>query len=142
MTEELANDDLPTHFDGAIARSDDLMLLGDYDAALAKLESLRTDSPCTIEQNREVLRAKARIWVARGYPQRAKECMRNACGLPREMMNRQQILILDVHAAFVTVVACGEELENDEILFQARKLLSHMGALETFNFASVGSDRH
>ena len=142
MTEELANDDLSTHFDATIARSDELMLLGDYDAALVILESLRSNSPCTTEQNREVLRAKARIWVARGYPLRAKECMRNACDLPREMMNRQQNLILDVHAAFVTIVACGEELENDEILFQARELLSHMGALESFSCAAVGSDRH
>ena len=71
MTGELANQGLSNRFEGAIARSDKLMLLGDYEAALATLESLETDSPCTIEQNREVLRAKARTWVARGYPQRA-----------------------------------------------------------------------
>ena len=139
MTE---NHGLPAHFDGAIAHSDGLMLLGDYDAALAILDSLGTDSPCTIEQNREVLRAKARIWVARGYPQRAKECIWKACALPREKMNRQQILILEVHAAFVTIVACGEELEHDDALFQARELLSPMRALTSFSFEAVGFDRH
>ena len=142
MTGESANDDLPTHFDAAIARSDKLMLLGDYVAALVILESLTTDSPCTIEQNQEVLRAKARIWVARRYAQRAKESMRNACDWPREIMNRQQIQIPDIHTTFVTIVACGEELENDKILFQARELLSPMGAPESCSFAAVGSDRH
>lgn len=83
MTEELADRGPPTYIDGAITRSDELMLLGDYDAALAILESLGIESPCTIEQDREVLRAKVRTWVARGYAQRAKECMRKACALPR-----------------------------------------------------------
>lgn len=142
LTEEQANDGLPTHLDGAIARSDQFTLLGDYDAALAMLESLGTDSPCSTEQNRRILRAKARTWVARGYPQRAKECMRKACDLPREEMNEQQILILEIHDAFVTIVACGEELENDEILSQARKLLSTMGALISLSTEVVGSDRH
>ena len=142
MTGELASQGLPTHFEGAIARSDELMLLGDYDTALATLESLETDSPCTIEQTREVLRAKARTWVARGYPQRAKECIRRACALHRENMNLQQILPLEVHAAFVTIVACGEELENDEVLFQGRELLASMRALRSFSVEEVGSDRH
>ena len=142
MTEELADRGPPTYFDGAITRSDELMLLGDYDAALAILESLGIESPCTIEQDREVLRAKVRTWVARGYAQRAKECMRKACALPREKMNRLQILILEVHAAFVTIVACGEEVEDDEVLLQARELLSPMQALTSFSIEAVGSDRH
>ena len=142
MTEELAGQPLPAHFDHAIARSDELMLLGDYDAALSILESLERDSPCTIEQNREILRAKARTWVARGYPQRAKECMREACALPREALNQQQILILEVHAAFVIIVACGEEPEDDEVLFQARELLCPMPALTSFSPEAVGSHRH
>ena len=56
-------------------------------------------------------------------------------------MNEQQILILEIHDAFVTIVACGEELENDELLSQVRKLLSTMGALISFSTDAVGSDR-
>ena len=36
----------------------------------------------------------------------------------------------------------GDELENDEILFQAREQLSPMGALTSFSIEAVGSDRH
>ena len=68
--------------------------------------------------------------------------MRQACALPREKMNRLQILILEVHAAFVTIVACGEEVEDDEVLLQARELLSPMQALTSFSTEAVGSDRH
>lgn len=89
------------------------MLLGDYDAALTILESLGIESPCTIEQDREVLRAKARTWIARGYSKRARECMRKACALPWEK-SRQQILMLEIHPASVTIVACGEEVEDDK----------------------------
>ena len=141
MTKKQANDGLPINFDGAIARSDELTLLGNYDAALTMLESLGTDLPCNKEQNGRILRAKARTWVARGYPQRAKECIRKACALPREEMNEEQILTLEIHDAFVTIVACGEELENDELLSQVRKLLSTMGALISFSTDAVGSDR-
>ena len=45
-------------------------------------------------------------------------------------MNRQQILMFGTHTAFVIIVACREEVENDEILFPAREQLSPMGALE------------
>ena len=141
MTKEQANDVLPTNFDGAIARGDELTLLGDYGAALTLLESLGAEPPCNKEQNRRILRAKARTWVARGYPQRAKECIHKACALPREDMNEQQTLILEIHDAFVTIVACGEEIENDELLSQVRKLLSTMGVLISFSTDAVGSDR-
>ena len=113
MTKEQANDGLPTNFDGAIARSDELTLLGDLDAALTLPKLLEANTPCNKEQNRRILRAKARTWVARGYPQRAKECIRKACALPQEDMNEQQTLLLKIHDACVTIVACGEELEND-----------------------------
>ena len=68
--------------------------------------------------------------------------MRKACALPREKMDQLQILILEVHAAFVTIVACGEEVEDDEVLLQARELLCPMQAPRSFNFDAVVSDRH
>ena len=56
-----------------------------------------------------------------GLPEDIRGESESACiGLALGKDDGKQVLVLEVYAAFVTIVACGEELENHEILFQAR----------------------
>jgi hypothetical protein len=117
-----------------IARCDELSLLGQYKSALDLLGPLIEDSNLAPRELVQVLRATAHVFVLRGYPRIAKECLENALGLPSDQLEKQQLLMLNVHHAFIAVVGCGEELPSDECLRQARDWLESLevvGALES-----------
>jgi hypothetical protein len=122
-----------------LAQCEELSLLGQYKAALDLLGPLTDDLTLRTSEMVDVLRATSQIFVLRGYPQTAKECIQNALTLDHSQLEKHQILALNVHHAFITIVACGEELENDECLHQAEEWLKSLKTLDAFNREAVSS---
>jgi hypothetical protein len=120
-----------------IARCDELSLLGQYKSALDLLGPLIDDSTLTAREILDVLRATAQVFVLRGYPRAAKECIEKALGLPSDKLDKHQLLVLNIHNAFITIVGCGEELENDECLCQGRYWLESLETFDAFERQAV-----
>jgi tetratricopeptide (TPR) repeat protein len=131
-------DDLQHHnAQSILPRCDELSLLGQYKSALDLLSPLIEDSTLTAAEMLDVLRATAQVFVFRGYPRIAKECLEKALSLLSDQLDKHQLLLLKVHHAFITIVGCGEELANDEFLLQARELLEILETFDAFDRQAV-----
>ena len=140
LNEEESGDMLKLHnVQSVLGHCEELSLLGQYKAALDLLGPLIDDSTLTTCEMLDVLRATGQILVLRGYPQIAKECIKKALTLDHNQLENHQILALNVHHAFITIVACGEELENEKCLHQAEEWLKTLKTFDAFNREAVSS---
>lgn len=106
-------------------------LRGHFDDALEAVSQINDDQGAS--DRVRLLRAQARVHTLRGYSQRAKSCLDEACGFAAQsILDEQQILHLNVHLLFVSAVGCGESNLDYTVLEGAAKELHQLSCLQDY----------
>jgi len=122
----------------ATLRCRELTLVNHYDEALSILDNLIERADIHPTDKIELYRAAARTLFARGFPIVAKDCIQKALGCFAEYPVDNIRLPLLVHNALVTIVGCGNDLNDDGCLTEVETLLSSRNAIEDFDIDEVG----
>ncbi|KAG7283968.1 hypothetical protein NEMBOFW57_010326 [Staphylotrichum longicolle] len=109
----------------AISRSRHQALHGDFDGALATLDAALEFQGILDDDKIQVYREAARVLMRRGFPLPAKNCLDQAIAIPipasRLADAQRSRLPLLVHRAYVSIVGCGDEADEQSILADAQQ---------------------
>lgn len=109
----------------AISRSRNQALHGDFDGALATLDAALELQGILDDDKIQVYREAARVLMRRGFPLPAKNCLDQAIAIPipasRLADAQRSRLPLLVHRAYVSIVGCGDEADEQAILAEAQQ---------------------
>ena len=120
-----------------LIQCEDLALIGHFDEVLKILEPILEDTYIPVETQIEAHRTATRILTARGFPRAAEECILKACTINSESLSQQRLLSRDVHRAYVTIVTCGDNLEDDGFLDHAQDLLNQLHDIAEYDRDAV-----
>jgi hypothetical protein len=107
----------------ALKRSAQLLLLCHFNEALSILTPFDELLEMLPVDAMKLARAKARVFLSRGYPRLAQDALLLFTETSRAHLDATSSLGLSIHKAYVKIVGCGEAVEDDSILVHAQNYL-------------------
>jgi hypothetical protein len=123
----------------ALNNSAELLLLGHFEDALSVFVPFHERGKLSAAHAVAVARAEARVFTSRGYPFRAQNVLLEIKEAFHQYLDELSALELSVHLAFVTIVGCGEALENDSVLQEGQDILDEY-EIDGYDQSSVSCD--
>lgn len=125
-----------TEISDALDKSAELLLLSRFDAALSVLAPFDKGDHLLASDAVAIARAKARVFISRGYPRLAHDVLLEAEQAFLQHLDEDSALGLSVHLAFVTLVGCGKPLEDESLLLVAQDVLDERD-IDVYNQSTV-----
>lgn len=120
----------------ALNRSAELLLLGRFKDALSVFAPFHERDNLSAADAVAVARAEARVFVSRGYPRLAQNVLLETKQAFHQHLDELSALGLSVHLAFVTIVGCGEALEDESVLQVGQDTLDEL-EIDEYDQSSV-----